>query len=185
MPLELQKGTVLMRNSTKEQVKSGLNMPLTISQVRSAALMTNGLNMPLAKLQERSAVLMKDPMLQVKKRKHASGTPGKVKSLPCLWGIPWDPALLLSFQKKALKDRPQAACPKKKKNSQANSQGRLNLERTSQTVGKGWRKREGESRFGLLRMKVVIIFSPKNTLDGWIPIVEQTLKDDSTLYTCT
>jgi len=46
------------------------------------------------------------------------------------------------FQKKALKDRPQTAGPK---NSQANSQGRLNLERTSQTVGKGWRKREGES----------------------------------------
>jgi len=102
-----------MRNSTKEQVKSGLNMPLTISQVRSAALMTNGLNMPLAKLQERSAVLMKDPMLQVKKNGNMPlEFQERSKVCRAYEGFHETQRCYYLFQKKALKDRPQAACPK-------------------------------------------------------------------------
>jgi hypothetical protein len=143
MPLDLQKGSkfAILCDSVQVKRKHAAGSPERVKVCRSHYVQVKRKH--AAGSPERVKVYRSHKAsIQAKHGKHAAGSPERVEVCRACEGYHLHRAVIIFFQKKALKDRPQTAGPK---NSQANSQGRLNLERTSQTVGKGWRKREGES----------------------------------------
>ena len=136
MPLDLQKGSkfAILCDSVQVKRKHAAGSPERVKVYRSHKA-----------------------SIQAKHGKHAAGSPEMVEVCRACEGYHLHRAVIVFFQKKALKARPQTTYPK---NSQANSQGRLNLEEVKRWARDGGKEKEEVDSSNE---------SCYLALDGWIP----------------